>query len=363
MLPSRWHGTTFSVLYSHEPSQKAPIKVHLITFRDTFELISLDWKTSLEQFSAQDIERTEAKKTTAILSMKSDCKFTTIYLNSTPEPCDHIIEALTISPPHSKPDPIHFSANLIIPSIRTTTSIFHRLAIDQLNSFIQLLGSPPTTSPHLVDAIACLYRLRFGAKSNSSLEQNISSLFVDLKRFLIVIWSIGYSQTLQQVDSGSAIFQQKIGQLIIATIQKVATDIGLQCKDLDSGEAEQAIQLIRKSAQDGLNREEENKRSFDPPGTRLLLGPVLVMIGGVVVGMYEFDLKMLAQTIVDYVEVVIDRGGPLDHAKHTLQQKQGLFLRELLCLLDGRRFDDVFQWIYCLWELRAKESTSLMGGK
>jgi hypothetical protein len=350
ILPPRWYGTTFTVQYSNEPSQKTPLKVHLITSRDAFDLISLDWKTSMEQFSAQEIDRIESKKTTAVLVMKPQCKFTTIFLTTAPDPCDHIAEALTLSPPPAKPEPHYLSAVSIIPSMRINQAPFIRSVVELCNQLLQFFGTQPTICPPLVDAVICFYRGRFFSDGLGDI--NLTAAGIEIKRLLIVIWSKSYPSCLQSGDSSNASFQQKMGQSILITLKKVATNIGIPCSDLEGVgmvAAETIVKRIGQVAQGAIDKD-------DTIGARALAAAALAMLGGAVVGLYEVDMRAFAQGIVEYVQVAIDRPSATEQARYVLQQKQLVFLREMLCLLDGRRFDESFQWIYCLWELRGRDS-------
>jgi hypothetical protein len=351
MLPPRWYGTTFPVHYSNEPSQKTPIKVHLITSRDSFELISLDWQTSLEQFSAQDIDRIESKKTTAVLTMKPLCKFTTISLNSAPDPCDHVVEALTITTVSPKLE-VHFlTASSVIPSMRVSANTFQRSAVDLANQLLQFFGAQALNCPSVVDALVCFHRVRF--PPDGVIDGHLPQVAMEIKRFLLVTWAKAYGICAQPVEGASPEFQQKMIQFIVIMLKKVAASVGI-VGSLE-GAPDAMAKRVGGMAQDAIDREEQVKRPADVAGARFLVGSALAMIGGAVAGMYESDLKTFAQGIVDYTQAIVDRASSADQARHVLQQKQATFLREMLCLLDGRRSDEVFQWIYCLWDLRGRE--------
>jgi hypothetical protein len=358
-LPTRWHGTTFNVLYSSDPSQKNLTKAHLITSRDSFELVSLDWKSSLEAISVNDIDRVDGKKSTATLTMKPHCKFTILHLNTAPDPCDRIVEALTPSPV-SKPDSESLAISTIAPSIRGSPTELHHIAVEMSNHLIQFFSPIQTNSPPLIDSIICAYRGRFPNEVTQNIESLVQILQTDIKRLLIVRWAKSIDHfTSGEPTPASIQFQSKIAQAIAATVRKVAINVSIQVYDLEQviqspnfpAGIEGPIRRIGKEAQDGIERDEQSVRSADKEIATTLETAVIVMLAGVVAGMYERDMKAFTEAIVEYTQAVVDRTAA-NLAKGAFETKQNLFLRDLLCLLDGKRLDDLFQWIYCLWELK-----------
>jgi hypothetical protein len=358
-LPSRWHGTTFNVHYSSDPSQKNLTKAHLLTSRDGFEIIALDWKTCLETFSVSDIDRVDGKKTTAILTMKSNCKTSILHLDTAPDPCDRIVKALTVSP-ISKPATQFLTVSTITPSIRGSPAQIQKCAEDLSNHFLQFFGGLQTDSPQLVDSIICAYRGRFPNDATQSIDLLVQTLQSDIKRLIIIRWA----KAVDHFPSGdsapaSVLFQSKIAQAIATTVRKVAGNLSIPAHELDQViqspnfpvGIEGPIRRIGKEAQDGIDRDEQSIRSADREIARTLESAVIVMLAGVVAKMYERDMRGFTEAIVEYTQVVVDKTAA-NLATRTFQGKQNLFLRDLLCLLDGKRLEDIFQWIYCLWELK-----------
>jgi hypothetical protein len=364
LLPSRWYGTTFNVQYSTDPSQKNSIKAHLLTSRDSFELISLDWKTSLDTFSAIEIDRIETKKTTVTLTMKPPCKTSQIHLNTAPDPCDRLAEALCPSGSSAKSEPNYLSFVSIIPSIRGGAQV-QRAAIELAGQLLHFFGPVQTNSAVLVDAVVCAFRARVSNENGRTVEQSMEALGQEIKRLLIVRWAKATDHFHVGEGAPSVIhFQLKMAQAISSMVRKVASNLGIACHELDQAiqspsfpaGIEVPIRKLGKVAQEAIEREEQAVRYFDMVSGRVLQSAVLVVIGAMVVGMYELDLRMYDEAIVEYGQAVVDRTA-VHQAVRTFQGKQGVFLRDLLCFLDGRRFDEIFQWIYCLWELKAGEGS------
>jgi hypothetical protein len=190
-------------------------------------------------------------------------------------------------------------------------------------------------------------------------------LALDIKRLLIVRWAkaVEHFQAVDASPTGQQ-FLATIAQAIAATIKKVAFNLSLPCHDLDQAMQsagfpsgiEAPIARIGKDAQEAIDRDEHTLHSMDRDAAKVLESAVIVAIGAVVAGMYEVDLLAFAGAIVECSQAVGEKSGT-HQAIRAFQTKQNVFLRDLLCLLDGRRLEDVFQWIYCLWDLQVQEGT------
>jgi hypothetical protein len=359
-LPSRWYGTTFNVLYSNEPLLKTPIKAHLITSRDGFELISSDWKTSIQKFSPADVERIEPKKTIAVLTMKPGQKMTTISLNTKPDPCDSIVAALTPGAASSpaKPDLKYLAPRLILPHFKASERIGQLQAaiVDQTSQLLQLFGA--AANAPFSDVFACLLRMRQPNDQVSQADRAVASTICDLKRWLIVTWCAGIVRCLQPAESPTQEhFFIKLAHFSAETIAKACRGVQISSDDLiqavghfpDGVEA--AVQRISREAQDAIDREAARVVPFDKPGLKLVYNMALEALAGAVVGMYASDCEALSSKVVDYTAAVATKERTED-ARGDLIQMQTAFLKATLCLLDGRRYEEPFQWIYCVWGFR-----------
>jgi hypothetical protein len=77
----------------------------------------------------------------------------------------------------------------------------------------------------------------------------------------------------------------------------------------------------------------------------------LSSLAGAVVGMYQVDCDAFAAKVVEYAAAVANKER-VDEFKRDVIIAQTAFLKDILCLLDGKRYDEPFQWIYCTWEFR-----------
>jgi hypothetical protein len=359
MFPARWSGTIFTVQYSNDTTQKTPIRVYVLTSSDTFQIISMDWKTALETIRASEIDRVDGKKTVTSLTLKL-AKFTTMVLNSAPDPCDQLVEALTPCAPAGEPEPSLLSATTIMPSMRSAAPQIVGVVTDISRQLLQFFDAGDIVSPALMDALICTHRARFQNEAVVGAKLGFETIAFDLKHTLIVRWAKA-ADHFQFSEKGSTAvnFQTKIATAIANMIRKVGVSLSMPVHSLEHAIASQSfptgiempIRRLGKEAQDNLDRDELPCRPVDRDGCLVLRAASLAVIAGVVAGMYEIDLNAYRQAIVEFTQSIGDRGG-MRQATQTFQARQNIYLRDLLCLLDGKRFDDVFQWIYCLWDLK-----------
>jgi hypothetical protein len=110
-------------------------------------------------------------------------------------------------------------------------------------------------------------------------------------------------------------------------------------------------------AQTGLNNSLGAVAPLDPPNAEFLLNLAVVALSGIVIGMYQTDIENLAVRVVDFAKRAVDKRR-VEEAKRDLMTVQTKFLRDMLCLLDGKRYDEPFQHIFCLWSLRDLDSSA-----
>jgi hypothetical protein len=74
----------------------------------------------------------------------------------------------------------------------------------------------------------------------------------------------------------------------------------------------------------------------------------MVILSGVVVGMYEQDLGEFVQSMVDDTTSIATKNQS-ERARSVVIEKHDIVLRDLRRSLDGQRYGAQFQWIYCVW--------------
>jgi hypothetical protein len=374
MFPPRYHGTTFTVTYSFDPSQKGATRSHLITSRDSCDLISLDWKGSLLSIPAADVVSVESKKGLAVLTLRPPSKQGAVYLNTKPDPIEPLISALTTIVALPRAEPKILAVGPILASFQITdkqpAAQFQKGMQGQNAQFIQAFcpsAGSIAVNPAFVDAFACSFRMRYRNDAALPINQTVPALGLDVRRQLIVAWCEGIKNCLEPV--GGLIGKQFYGRLALNaanTIKKAAkplTGLGVD-EVVEAAQAflakgareglEAAVTKLQKDVQDEIESGLQKVEPFDRENLTLLLNLVITVLSGIAVGMYSVDVEALSAKVVDFTQAVIGNN-KVAEARNELLQTQSVFLKDLAVLLDGQRYDEPFQFIFCTWSLKGSE--------
>jgi hypothetical protein len=377
MFPPRWHGTAFNISYTNEPTQKAALKAHVITSMDSFEVLSHDWKTSLVRFQPSDIEKVENRKGSVVLSMKPGTKLSTVTFTTRPEPSDNLAAALTQTLSNPKPE-IRFLAMVsVIPTFQFPESRawldLHKAVMDDSSKILQQFtlakGTAALNGP-FVDVCTCAYRMRYDNIAARSIPANVKEVGLNIRRYFVVTWCAAVIKCAQPWDSPNGrVYYSKLATNASNTIAKVAGTLGINCDDLllavagftDAGIASEvppAAQAVAAQAQ----REMDADLAKTPPCNHgqwlLMLNFALYTIAGIVVGMYQVDIDVLTEQLVEYTNAAIAKQ-QIDAKKRELFRVRDVYLKDLLELLDGQRYDVAFQYIFAIFQLPNPELGTL----
>jgi hypothetical protein len=369
MFPPRYHGTVFNVQYSTEPTQKSPIRAHLVTSRDCFELIGLDWRTLLLTVPASELSSVESKKKYALLTFRPTSKFTSLYLNTRPEPLDSLVSALTqiVALPHTETR--YLTHRVVVPSFKLTeksqTNALQRGVMAQTCQFLQAFCSSAgsiAVNPAFVDVFTCVFRLRYRTDSTPlAVEACVRAVGLDVRRHFVRTWCAGIENCLRPAESSSAkIFYAQLAVHAAASIAKAANPLGISCDDLvlaaEQGardQVESAARRIAKEAKEGMESELARVPPFDADNLDLLLDITVTLLAGIAAGMYAADVDNLAAKVVEFTQALLERG-KVDENRRELVTTQTVFLKDMACLLEGQRYDEPFQFVFCTWPLIEK---------
>jgi hypothetical protein len=357
MLPARWYGTTFNVLYSNEPSQKTPMKLHLVTSRDGFDLISLDWKASVQRFRTPDVDSVEAKGTTAVLTMNPNHKFTTVFLNTRPESCASIVEALTVQSPalSSSTDASPRALRVVIPSFNLPAGKIAQLQgflVDETQQLLQAVECQTTVNSALVDAFTCVLRGRYSDDHVQNPDHAAKSAMLDLKSFLITTWCGGILKCIEGARSPPAAkWYAMIAEGCAQTVSKVGKGLSILCDDLmralpsfPEGVAA-AANRIRREANALSERGAAERPLHEPAALGVMCQLTVTLLAGIVVGMYRIDCDAMAAEVVQFTKT-------LGAHPNAVLQAQSRFIRAITCFMDGKRCHSAFHWVFCVWDFK-----------
>jgi hypothetical protein len=369
MFTPRYHGTVFNVFYSTDAAAKTAVKCHVITSFDQMELISADWKSSFQKWAPTDIDKVQANKTVVIVTLKSG-EHPQIFLNTKPEPCDSLMAALATVTSAPKPDVRFFALSVVLPSFRfadkNQTMTLHKVIQDHSIQLVQAFQITKeivnTVSPPFADIFSCLLRFRFRNEAAQQIDRSVREMSQDVKRHLLIAWCYSIVHCAESPNLATAkIYFSRLALHCSRTVQKAATSLGIDVTELmqlvenfsDQNGApydglESAALQVAKKAQEQMDAEILKVPVCDLANLPLMHNLTVIALAACVVGMYQADLEQLAIKTVDDVKAVIARS-QVDEARRNLHKYLASFLRDMLCFLDGLRYDEPFQFVFCVW--------------
>jgi hypothetical protein len=345
----------------------------VITSLDSCELISADWTASIQKFQPSDIERVENRKTAVVLAMKPGTKLMTVTLSTKPDPSDALAAALTqtLSIPKSE---IRFLALPgVLPSFkfpeRSLSMGLHKAIMEHstqlLQSFCVTKGQITINGP-FVDVFTCLYRMRFRNSSAQPIDKSVRDVSLDIRRHLVVAWCTAIIRCTQPADTPIArVFFARLALNAGTTVAKAANLLSILCDDLlqavgnyaDQGAIDgvaDAAHRIMTETQDAVQADLARLAPCGAGHLQLMKNIAVMMLSGIIVGMYSVDIDLLAEKVVNFTKATIADTGVQQAAKE-LAEMQVTFLNDMLGLLDGQRYDEPFQFIFSIWELPSPE--------
>ncbi|OHT05580.1 hypothetical protein TRFO_26655 [Tritrichomonas foetus] len=372
MFSPRFHGTTFNVIYGTSEAQlKEGVHSHLITSLDHFDIISSDWKEIVCTYSSSDFESVTIKKTLLILPLKNGEKGAAVYLDTRPEPCDHLCDALKLLLTIPNPE-IRFNAlSVILPSFNFTDNnlsmALHKAIMDQCSQLLATFHAPTNSkapvSGAFVDLVTCAYRMRFDDQSAENIEKTTQEFALDITRYLLKAWCVAIARGAQASTTSKApIYYSRLVTNMVETISIAANTLCISWDDLlsmarkfaENGEITgitSTAERVGTTAADVINQGFSEIQPYDRTNLPTLLNCVIIALSGLIVGMYPQDLDAFAAKAVEFTRAVINHAS-LDEPKQKLNEARQAFLTELLRFLDGERYDPNFQFVYCIWNLR-----------
>jgi hypothetical protein len=138
------------------------------------------------------------------------------------------------------------------------------------------------------------------------------------------------------------------------TITTLATQLGIQVDDVIQTPQAAAARIIREAAA-ATEHNLERAPPFDVQNLRFVLDLATAVLAGVAAGLWAADVEPFVGKIVDFTAAVIAKTG-VDDARKEAVAAEAVFLRQLATLLDGRRWDDVYQFIFCVWGRRTGDT-------
>jgi hypothetical protein len=361
-----YFGTVFNVFYSNDPQAKLTVKTHVITSSEYFELISADWRSSIARFHASNVERVESKKMVVTVSFRD--RTPAISLNTKPEPCDSLVKALTAITELPKTEAKLVCLSTVLPTFRfedkAKTQRLYRLLSDQTVELIQTFrqsSEAVAVCLPLVDIFACLFRFRYSNEVVQRGDDVVRALAADVRRHLVIGWAYSVIHCSQPLETPTAqLYFSRIALHSGRTIERGAKALNIQSDELiallvaydESKNPDPRIEAvalaIAQQGQDGIDAGLAATPALDLPNFRLLLNITVIALAAAISGLYLVDLENFAGRVLEYTKAIVQKQN-VDHARRTILRVQQAFLRDMLYFLDGQRYDEPFQYVFCTW--------------
>jgi hypothetical protein len=368
MFNPRYYGSVFTVLYSNDPLVKNPIRAHLLTSKDSFELISADWASSLQKFAPADIALVEDKKTSVVLAMKPGSKVTTVTLSTSPFSSEPLARALSTCSQLSRPELCFQALSDILPTFNfkdlPQKFAVHKGFMDASVALTQLCQSPNKTDAvpahiGIVDALTCLFRFRYRNSNVTPADQSVPATVLSVKRRLLVLWCRGLAKcAVVSENAHENVFHTELAKHIGNTISKICEDIGVEtelpakaAKYAGTGTpegVEAAAQQLERDMQQALDGEIAGLTTCDPGHVELIQHEVITVLAAVRIGLYDADVTAFAAKILACTKAAIQKNDVQERAE--LAAAHDDFLKDMLGYLDGIRYEEKFQFVFCLSE-------------
>jgi hypothetical protein len=378
MFTAEFHGTPFDVACMTDIAHKRPVRCHVITSHDHFEVISSDWKKVLERVHVNDVAKVEPRGFAAYVELRPGFRFEWMQLSTSPKPCELLVKALT---------PVELMAKLevkpvALPEIvasfmfndRAESGLLTKKLVEEssrlLPEFFKIHPASPVNIP-FADAVACTYRVRYRNNHVFPLEETVASLCMDIRRSIFELWCLGLIKCVN-MDNGESranrAFSRRLLLGISGTINKAALVLSIDTSDLEEavqnymqdaeGEdallAEEVIGSARKLATDvraDIEAGIEGIRPADEAGFRRLLELAVIVFAGIAAEIYDDAVIILVKKIYHYTESLISTSRHVVETSSALNKGRLSFIMELMTFLDGKRYYQTFQYIYCIWDL------------
>jgi hypothetical protein len=370
MFPPRYHGTIFNVFLTGDSNSKTAQYAHVITSLDACELFSADWKTSIVKFQPADVERVEAKQMLAVVTLKPGSRFASLQLNTSPDPAEPLDAALTKILSIPKPEIRFLALGQLLPTFKFANKRdqidLHKAVMDHSTQLLQIFTyskTPVVVSGPFVDVFSALFRLRYANDAVTPVEANVRELSIHLRRHVVSLWSRALLTCLAPTEDLSArIFAGQLVEHIGSLIQKVAKPLSLSCDQLieyigafvNEGIADGIAETAQELAEEAellMKQELDKVPPYHTQNFHWMRDVTVIALAGITTQLHQADVDLLAGKVVDFALKLVEQK-PMNGPTAELLAAQATFMDNLLALLDGQRYEEMFQFVYCLWHLR-----------
>ena len=362
VLPARFYGTVFYVKYSKGDKKSADaIDAILITGKESYFILTADWKQSLAKLSLSKIANTEKTKDGIHIIYQENRKANHIFLESVK--LEKLYAAITVEST-SNPLPLLYSSlRTIIP----TLNLNKRSQINEFYSgleevFKRFFSSFDCAKPYQVtfsDLLSVFFRFRFPTEKATECKELVDTMVKELNRQFVEEWLKSICSA-GDFDPGQTNGFEYAMRLVINLANDLYThkilfegresdELFLACTEMH--ERKDASKLTPACRELILQIQQSTAAEYKetPPQSAVMctLAKRMLMIAfcGNMVQILTLDIERITSRFIDFANALY-RNMNIEETLHQLRKSVDSFSHELLKFMDTRRYDPSFRYVY-----------------
>ena len=356
VFPSQFFGTVFHItLHRGDGKTKEGTKGHLLTTKDSFSVLSIDWKNTVLNIPVEQVVSAELKGDDVLLHIKNDSKPQTYFIET--YKAEKLKQALTPVPEKQTKPIVFLTATTIVPTLNNTDSKdLYDNAATFANKFYTPFGAKQFP-PNFGDMIVCMYRARFPNSFVNNISRNIDLLLASFRREFLLDWCVSLVRACRFKVEPNA-FEYFV-RIIVNTAADIATNaepLQTNCTDMltaiaqmsETGDAAPIItaaEQIRAHIAVAVEQSYKDAPPLNVSFSDLMMKVSLVMFCGTMVQIFQVDVDRLTQKAVEFATAIASKL-PWDEPLKNLKKALDAFANELLRFMDAKRYEAEFHFVF-----------------
>ena len=363
VFPSQFYGSVFHItLHRGDSKSKEGTKGHLLITRDSFSVLSNDWKSPIIQISVSQISSApEQKGDDVLLHTKVDAKPVSFYIETYKG--EKLVQALTPVPEKQKTQAQCLTETTVIPSFMD--SVNKNALLEAASSFTTKFYTPFGTkqvSQNFVDMMIIMYRFRFMNTYANGVSRNTDILLLTLRREFILDWCAALVRACRfKVEPNAFEYFVRIIVNTAADIAINAEVLQTNCTDLltaiaqmsETGDATpiiSAAEQIRAHTSVAIEQAYKDAQPTNVSFCDLIMKVALVLFCGSMVQIFQVDMDRLTAKAVEFCTVAYSKR-LFDDSFKALKKALDAFANELLRFMDAKRYESEFHYVFVAFNI------------
>ena len=361
LLPARFYGTIFYVKFSKtDKKSNDAVDALLITSKESYFILSADWKQSFAKVSISKVASTEKTHDGIHIIYKDSGKVQNIFLESVK--LDKLYSAITVETSANPLPLLYNSLSTIIPTLQLTKKseiddFYHGLE-RVFNGFYSSFECAKPYQVTFTDLLTVFFRFRFPTESATSCDSFVDMMLKELNRQFVEEWlksicsagefdsaqANGFEYALRLVINlandlytHKNLLEDNADELFVACAEmherKDASKLTPACKDL-------LVHIKQLNDADYKTIPAQN-----PVICTLAKRMLMLAFCGNMVQILALDIERITAHFIDFANSLY-RNMNIEETLHQLRKSVDSFSHELIKFMDTRRYDPSFRYVY-----------------